>query len=92
MTFLKKKEVNRMYKFEDKEQLLSFLHDEILTTPEVMDVLGISKARISKMIKDGKLVPFKKMERVSLFLREDIEEKKKELEVLRSKYRPYEEE
>lgn len=44
------------------------------------------------MIKDGKLVPFKKMERVSLFLREDIEEKKKELEVLRSKYRPYEEE
>ncbi|PFA52972.1 DNA-binding protein, partial [Bacillus cereus] len=25
------------------------------------------------------------------FLREDIEEKKKELEVLRSKYRPYEE-
>ncbi|RAS94620.1 DNA-binding protein [Bacillus cereus] len=92
MTFLKKKEVNRMYKFEDKKQLLSFLHDEVLTTPEVMDVLGISKARISKMIKDSKLVPFKKMERVSLFLREDIEEKKKELEVLRSKYRPYEEE
>ena len=90
MGFLKKKEVNKVYKFEDKEQLL--LHDEVLTTPEVMDVLGISKARISKMIKDGKLVPFKKMERVSLFLREDIEEKKKELEVLRSKYRPYEEE
>lgn len=53
--------MNRVYKFEDKEQLLSFLHDGVLTTPEVMDVLGISKARINKMIKDGKLVPFKKM-------------------------------
>lgn len=53
--------MNRVYKFEDKEQLLSFLHDEVLTTPEVMDVLGISKARINKMIKDGKLVPFEKM-------------------------------
>ncbi|MEB8671632.1 helix-turn-helix domain-containing protein [Bacillus cereus] len=81
-----------MYKFEDKEKFLSFLYDEVLTTSEVMAVLGISKVRISTMIKDGKLVPFKKMERVSLFLREDIEEKKKELEVLREKYRSYEEE
>ncbi|MGI2713523.1 helix-turn-helix transcriptional regulator [Bacillus cytotoxicus] len=80
-----------MYKFANKNELLSFLQEEVLTTPEVMDVLGVSKSRISKMIKDGKLVPFKKMERVSLFLREDIEEKKKELEVLRVKYRPYDE-
>lgn len=42
------------------------------------------------MIKDGKLVPFKKIERVSLFLRADIEEKK-ELEIIREKYRPYDE-
>ncbi len=28
---------------------------------EVMNVLGIRKVRISKMIKDGKLVPYKKM-------------------------------
>ncbi|AXR16971.1 MULTISPECIES: helix-turn-helix domain-containing protein [Bacillus] len=91
MGFLKKKEVNRVYKFEDKEQLLSFLHDEVLTTPEEMDVLGINKAGISKMIINGKIVPFKKMERVSLFLREDIEEKKKELESLRSIHRSYNE-
>lgn len=83
--------MNKVHKFEGKEKLLSFLHDEVLTTPEVMAVLGISKARICKMIKDGKLVPFKKIERVSLFLRADIEEKKKELEIIREKYRPYDE-
>ncbi|PFS74347.1 DNA-binding protein [Bacillus cereus] len=66
-----------MYKFEGKGKLLSFLHDKVLTTPEVMAVLGIGKARITKLIKDGKLVPFKKIERMSLFLRADIEEKKK---------------
>ncbi|PEE69017.1 GTP pyrophosphokinase [Bacillus thuringiensis] len=48
------------------------------------------KARISRMIKGGKLVPFKKMERVSLFHCEDIGEKK-ELEKLRDKYRPHDE-
>ncbi|MED2039993.1 hypothetical protein P4V58_23065 [Bacillus wiedmannii] len=36
-------------------------------------------------------MPFKKIERVSLFLRADIEEKKKELEIIREKYRPYDE-
>ncbi|AWC30852.1 helix-turn-helix domain-containing protein [Bacillus cytotoxicus] len=91
MDFSRIEGVNKMYKFANKNELLSFLQEEVLTTPEVMDVLGVSKSRISKMIKDGKLVPFKKMERVSLFLREDIEEKKKELEVLRVKYRPYDE-
>ena len=83
--------MNKVYKFEDKEKFLSFLYDEVLTTSEVMAVLGISKVRISTMIKDGKLVPFKKLERVSLFLCADIEEKKKELEILREKYRSYDE-
>lgn len=55
-----------------------------------MGVIGISKVRISRMIKGGKLVPFKKMERVSLYLCEDIGEKK-ELEKLRDKYRPHDE-
>nr|WP_240676352.1 hypothetical protein [Bacillus albus] len=53
--------MDRAYKFEDKEQLLSLLHDEVLMISEVMDVLGINKVRISKMIKYGKLVPYKKM-------------------------------
>lgn len=81
--------MNKVYKFEGKEKLFSFLHDEVLTTPEVMAVLGIGNARISKIIKDGKLVPFKKIERVSLFLRVYIEEKKKKIEILSEKYRPY---
>ncbi|AEV18903.1 hypothetical protein GTCCBUS3UF5_15910 [Geobacillus thermoleovorans CCB_US3_UF5] len=41
------------------------------------------------MIAGGKLNPIKKLRGDSLFLRSDIEEKKKELEALRKKYRPY---
>lgn len=62
----------------------------ILTTPEVLEILGISRARMSQMIKQGKIVPLKKQGAISLFLREDVEKKREELIALRKIYRPYE--
>ncbi|RAP15264.1 hypothetical protein HS9_00591 [Bacillus velezensis] len=44
---------------------------------------------MSQLISGGKLTPIKKLRGVSLFLRSDIERKKKELEESRKKYRPY---
>lgn len=67
-----------------------FIMNEVLTTPEAIELLGISRARMSNMIKKKKIVPVKKFGCVSLFLKCDIEEKKKELIDLRKKYRPYE--
>lgn len=66
-----------------------FILEEVLTTPEALEFLNISRARLSSLIKNGKINPVKKLGCVSLFLRSDLAEKKKELIELRKKYRPY---
>lgn len=66
-----------------------WINDNVMTTPEAIELLGISRARMSHMIKNGKIVPTKKLGCVSLFLREDLEKKKEELILLRAKYQPY---
>lgn len=65
-----------------------WVRDNVLTTPEAIEFLGISRARMSHMIKNGKIVPVKKLGCVSLFLKSDLETKKEELIVLRKKYQP----
>lgn len=66
-----------------------WINDNVMTTPEAIELLGISRARMSHMIKNGKIVPIKKLGCVSLFLLEDLEKKKEELILLRAKYQPY---
>lgn len=66
-----------------------FIMNEVLTTPEAIEFLNISRARLSSMIKNEKIKPVKKLGCVSLFLLEDLAEKKQELIELRKKYRPY---
>jgi len=67
-----------------------FIMSEVLTTPEAIEYLGISRARLSHMIKNGKIIPVKKLGCVSLFLKSDLFAKRAELVELRKKYRPYE--
>jgi excisionase family DNA binding protein len=77
------------YHLNSRQEVEDFIKNEVLTTSEVSKILGVTRQRISQMISEGKLKPIKKLRGDSLFLRQDIEEKKKELEVLRKKYRPY---
>ena len=71
----------------DKRQ---WVHDNVMTTPEAIEILGISRARLSHLIRNGKITPIKKLGCTSLFLREDLEKKLEELIKLRKQYRPYE--
>lgn len=66
-----------------------FVQEEILTAAEAIEMLGISRARMSSLIRSGKIVPVKKTEGVTLFLREDVEAKLQELITARRKYRPF---
>jgi len=77
------------YKFESTEELLEFLNEELLSAAEAIQILDISKARLGKLVKDGKLIAAK--EQPKMFLKSIILEKKDELELLRKKYRPYDE-
>lgn len=77
------------YKFESTEKLLEFLNEELLSAAEAIEILDISKVRLGKLVKDGKLIAVK--EQPKMFLKSMILEKKEELELLRKKYRPYDE-
>lgn len=79
---------NMEYKFANSDELLEFLNEELLSATEAAEVLGISKARLGQLVKDGKLLAAKEQPKV--FLRSTVLEKKEELESLRKKYRPYE--
>ncbi|QHE63109.1 DNA-binding protein [Rossellomorea vietnamensis] len=67
-----------------------FIRDEVLVTSEAIELLEISRARMSRMIQTGKIMPIKKFGSTSLFYRQDILAKREELIQLREKYRPYE--
>ncbi|WP_410974154.1 helix-turn-helix domain-containing protein [Bacillus cereus] len=65
-----------------------WVHVNVYTTPEALSYLGVSRSRMSRMIKDGKVTPIKKQGCTSLFLKADLEKKLEELIVLRKKYQP----
>ncbi|PFC18846.1 DNA-binding protein [Bacillus cereus] len=67
-----------------------WVFDNVLTTPEAIELLGISRARLSHLIRNGKITPIKKLGCTSLFLRKGLEKKLEELIALRKIYRPFE--
>ncbi|MED3945334.1 helix-turn-helix domain-containing protein [Priestia aryabhattai] len=67
-----------------------FIRECVLTSAETLELLEISRPRLSKMIKDGKIEPAKKSGATSLFLKDDLLKKKEELIKLRKKYGPWE--
>ncbi|MDF4193895.1 MULTISPECIES: helix-turn-helix domain-containing protein [Bacillus] len=77
------------YHLKSRKEVEDFIKTEVLTTSEAKEILGVTTTRMSQLISGGKLTPIKKLRGVSLFLRSDIERKKKELEESRKKYRPY---
>lgn len=87
------KEVIKMteYKVETKDEFISLVRTEVLTSSEVLEELQISRQALSSLVKRGKLVPVKELTRDKLFLREDIEIRKEASKELFTKYRPYDE-
>lgn len=78
-----------MYQFKDREELHAYITDQVMTTSEVLRYLGINRSALNSLMKRGKLKPIKKEKAVTLFWREDVEERKSEAVELRKKYRPY---
>ncbi|KJJ41843.1 DNA-binding protein [Bacillus subtilis] len=70
-----------------RQAVEDFIHNEVLSTTEVAEILNVNKQRMSALINTERIVPVKKIGRTSLFLRQDVETLKKELEA-NQKYRP----
>ena len=47
------------YKFANTDELVKFLSDELISAAEAIEILEISKVRIGKLVKDGKLTAVK---------------------------------
>ncbi|MGG1455586.1 helix-turn-helix domain-containing protein [Bacillus subtilis] len=70
-----------------RQEVEDFIHNEVLSTTEVAEILNVNKQRMSALINTERIIPVKKVGRTSLFLRQDVEALKKELEA-NQKYRP----
>ncbi|HDR7214417.1 DNA-binding protein [Bacillus cereus] len=77
------------WKFSSQEEMENFIKNEVLTTSEVAEILDIGRDRVNRLIREGKLIPLKKVGSVCLFMRSYILEKEIEYKKLRLKYRPY---
>ena len=65
--------------------------DEVLTKPEVLDLLGLSRQSMHSHLKRGNIKPFKESGNTQLFFKEDVLKFKYSLEENRKLYRPYDE-
>ncbi|MFE6232555.1 helix-turn-helix domain-containing protein [Bacillus subtilis] len=70
-----------------RQEVEDFIHNEVLSTTEVAEILNVNKQRMSALINTERIIPVKKIGRTSLFLRQDVEDLQKELEA-NQKYRP----
>ncbi|MCY9196014.1 helix-turn-helix domain-containing protein [Bacillus atrophaeus] len=77
------------YHLKCRQDIEDFVKSEILSSSEAAKILDVNKQRMSKLIKDGRIVMVKKVGMSSLFLRQEVENLKKELEA-NKKFRPLE--
>lgn len=67
-----KGEIKMKYTFNDKDQLVSFICTEIITTAEATDILDCSRQYLDELVSKGKITPIKTINRVRLYWRNDI--------------------
>lgn len=65
-----------MYTFENEEKLNEFLNQNIFIGSEAASYLGISRARFSVLVKEGRITPFKKSNTIQLFLKSELDRRK----------------
>lgn len=77
------------YHLKNRQQVEDFIQNEVLTSTEAQEILNVNRQRMSKLFEDGRIQPMKKTGRVTLFLKNEVEQLKRDLEEGRKKYRPY---
>ena len=60
------------YTFDDKEHLIHFICNEIITTAEATALLGCSRQYLDELVNKGKITPIKTINRVRLYWKNDI--------------------
>ncbi|MGG1663054.1 DNA-binding protein [Brevibacillus sp. NRS-1366] len=62
-----------MYTFNSKEELERYIKDSVMTSTEVIEYLGVSRAGLKYLIGENQIKPFKEEKTTRLFFRYDVE-------------------
>ena len=60
------------YTFDDKDHLINFICNEIITTAEATAMLNCSRQYLDELVSKGKITPIKTINRVRLYWKNDI--------------------
>jgi len=74
------------FQFRNQEELHQFIAGEVLTTPEAVEYLGISRQALISLVQQGKLKPFKEVKTLKLFFKSDLEKCRKDAEKMKRRY------
>ena len=62
-----------MYQFNTDEEIKKFISENIISTGEAAEILGCSRQYINQLVRENKLIPIKKINYITLFLKSDVE-------------------
>lgn len=62
-----------MYQFNTDEEIKQFISENIISTGEAAEILGCTRQYINHLVKENKLIPIKKINYITLFLKSDVE-------------------
>lgn len=66
-----------MYNFDNENELKNFIHNNVISTNEAAEILNCSRQYINQLVKENKLIPVKKINYITLFLKSDVEARTK---------------
>lgn len=62
-----------MYQFNTDEEIKQFISENIISTGEAAEILGCTRQYVNQLVKENKLIPIKKINYITLFLKSDVE-------------------
>lgn len=62
-----------MPEFNTAKELRDFISENVISTGEAAEILGCSRQYINQLVKENKLIPVKKINYITLFLKSDVE-------------------
>ena len=68
------------YSFNTREELTKYIQSEIINTTEALEILQCSRQNLNNLVKRGVLTPIKDLPRDRLFYKEDIINRKNDMD------------
>lgn len=68
------------YSFNTREELTKYIQNEIINTTEALEILQCSRQNLNNLVKRGVLTPIKDLPRDRLFYKEDIVNRKNDMD------------